>query len=181
MTSRQPGESHLRGRGLEGGPEKPLEILSGFLADPPPNYADAAKAAAGSICLSGRLEHGEVGRLVPACDALVFPSTHPEAFGMVAAEAASAGVLPVSAAHSGALEVSRALMDGLPDEAAGLVSFPLGRGRDRGDRGPPQRLARHGPARARRMTRTSLRDTAKRLWGWEGVAREVIAAATGGD
>ena len=166
----------LRGRGLEGGPEKPLEILSGFLADPPPNYAESPRFAAGSICLSGRLEHGEVGRLVPACDALVFPSTHPEAFGMVAAEAASAGVLPVSAAHSGALEVSRALMDGLPDEAAGLVSFPLGEG-------AIEAIAARlnvwlgMDARARRMTRTSLRDTAKRLWGWEGVAREVIAAA----
>ena len=81
-----------RGRALEGGEMKPLEMLARFLADPPPNYAEFATNAAGSIALSGRLEHSEVGRLVPACDALVFPSTHPEAFGMVAAEAASAGV-----------------------------------------------------------------------------------------
>jgi hypothetical protein len=95
---------------------------------------------------------------------------------MVAAAAASAGVLPVSAAHSGALEVSRALMAGLPDEAAGLVSFPLGEG-------AIEAIATRlnvwlgMDAHARRTSRTSLRDTAKRLWGWEGVAREVIAAA----
>ena len=157
---------------------KPLEMLAAFLADPPPNYAEFATDAAGSIALSGRLEHSEVGRLVPACDALVFPSTHPEAFGMVAAEAASAGVLPVSAAHSGALEVSRALMDGLPDEAAGLVSFTLD------DSAIESIAARLNiwlglDPHARRLTRIGLRETAKRLWGWEGVARKVIAAAKG--
>ena len=84
-------------------------MLSAFLADPPAGYREAAREAAGSVAFAGRLEHDEVGRLVPATDALVFPSTFPEAFGMVAAEAAAAGVLPVSAAHSGAAEVSRAL------------------------------------------------------------------------
>ncbi|MDX6587929.1 MAG: hypothetical protein QOI31_2402 [Solirubrobacterales bacterium] len=167
-----------RGRALEGGPKKPLELLTTFLADPPPNYAEFAKDAAGSIALSGRLEHSEVGQLVPACDALVFPSTHPEAFGMVAAEAASAGVLPISAAHSGALEVSRALMGGLPDEAAGLVSFRLD------DSAIESIAARLNiwlglDPHTRRLTRMGLRDTAKRLWGWEEVAREVIAAAKG--
>ncbi len=32
-----------RGRALEGGPMKPLEMLAAFLADPPPNYAEAAQ------------------------------------------------------------------------------------------------------------------------------------------
>ena len=165
-----------QGRALEGGPMKPLKYLSSFLADPPASYADDARAARGSIQLAGRLEHSEVGYLVPACDALVFPSTHPEAFGMVAAEAASAGVLPVSAAHSGALEVSRELQAGLPDEAAGLVTFPL-------DEGAIEAIA----ARLniwlglgvddRRASRLGLRGTAKRLWGWEGVAREVLEAS----
>ena len=63
---------------------------------------------------------------MPATDALVFPSTFPESFGMVAAEAAAAGVLPVSA---GALGRRR----GQPGAGGGaaarrsreLVSFPL--------------------------------------------------------
>ena len=53
------------GRGLEGGEEKPLPILSAFLADPPPGYAEAARAAAGSVEWIGRLEHDEVARLLP--------------------------------------------------------------------------------------------------------------------
>ena len=40
------------------------------------------------------------------------PSTFPEAFGMVAVEAAACGALPVSAGHSGMLEVSRQLRRG---------------------------------------------------------------------
>jgi glycosyltransferase involved in cell wall biosynthesis len=169
-----------RGRALEGGQQKPLGYLAKFLADPPPSYADGAHGVASSIMLAGRLEHSEVARLIPACDALVFPSTHPEAFGMVAAEAASAGVLPISAAHSGALEVSRELAAGLPDEAAGLVSFELGDGaiEDIAARlnawlglEPDERLD----------ARRSLRETAKRLWGWEGVARKVIAASQDGE
>ncbi len=167
-----------RGRELEGGPMGRLDYLFSFLADPPSGYADMAREAAGSIALAGRLEHSEVARLVPACDALVFPSTHPEAFGMVAAEAASAGVLPISAAHSGALEVSRALATGLPDEAAGLVSFRLGEG-------ATEAIAARintwmGLAMdERQTTRMALRETAKRLWGWEHVADGVLAASRG--
>ena len=96
---------------------------------------------------------------------------------MVAAEAASAGVLPVSAAHSGALEVSRALAAGLPDEAAGLVSFELGDWRRRRDRRPAQRLVRARPRNAGPRRASALRETAVRLWSWEGVARSVIEAS----
>ena len=84
------------------------------------------------MAFAGRLEHDEVAGLVPATDALVFPSTFPESFGMVAAEAAAAGVLPVSAAHSGAAEVSRVLAAALPAEVGELVSFPLDDGAVRG-------------------------------------------------
>ena len=58
---------------------------------------------------TGRLDHDELAELLPACEALVVPSTFPEAFGMVAAEAAACGALPISAAHSGLAEVSDAL------------------------------------------------------------------------
>ncbi len=130
------------------------------------------------MAFAGRLEHEEVARLVPAADALVFPSTFPEAFGMVAAEAAAAGVLPVSAGHSGALEVSRALAAELPPEVAGLVSFQVDEGAvtaiaDRLNGW----LALDEPTRER--ARAILAETSKRLWSWEGVARGVLAASAG--
>lgn len=167
-----------QGRGLEGGEPAPLRHLDAFLADPPEGYADLARDAAGTLAFSGRLEHEEVGMLVPACDALVFPSTHPEAFGMVAAEAAAAGVLPVSAAHSGALEVSRELAAGLPAESAGLVSFEVGDGAVRAIAANLTGWLALDQA-LRLASSEALRATAKRLWGWEGVAQEVIRASRG--
>jgi glycosyltransferase involved in cell wall biosynthesis len=167
-----------RGRELEGGPAGGLRILLSFLGSLPAGYDEAARSAAGSVAFAGRLEHDEVGRLVPAADVLLFPSTFPEAFGMVAAEAAAAGVAPVSADHSGAAEVSRALAADLPPEAAPLASFPLGEG-------AVEALAERingwlalDPATAAKA-RAQLRVTASRLWSWEGVARGVIAASSG--
>jgi glycosyltransferase involved in cell wall biosynthesis len=166
------------GRGLEGGEQRPLRILAAFLAAPPPEYEAKAAEAAGSVAFSGRLEHDELGGLVPAADALVFPSTFPEAFGMVAAEAAAAGVLPVSAGHSGAAEVSRALAASLPPEVAGLVSFPVD---ERAVLAIAERLnAWLGMDEdARERARAILAETSGRLWSWEGVARGVLAASAG--
>jgi glycosyltransferase involved in cell wall biosynthesis len=166
------------GRGLEGGEEKPLPILSAFLADPPNGYAEAARAAAGSVEWIGRLEHDEVAVLLPKAQALVMPSTFPEAFGMVAVEAAAAGALPVSAGHSGMREVSQRLAAAQPDAVAPLTSFPVEPGAveaiaDRLDRWFDL------PERTRAEARATLVETVARLWSWEGVARGVLDAAAG--
>jgi glycosyltransferase involved in cell wall biosynthesis len=171
-------EIAARGRGVEGGEEATLPILSAFLDGVQPGYLDAARDAAGSVAFAGRLEHDEVAELVPACDALVFPSTFPEAFGMVAAEAASAGVLPVSARHSGAAEVSAALAEGLPGPVAELLSFAV-------DRSAVNAIADRLdawlalPEGDREAVRERLRETVVRLWSWEGVANAVLAASAG--
>jgi glycosyltransferase involved in cell wall biosynthesis len=171
-------EVALLGRALEGGAEGPLPILRGFLADPPPGYLDAARAAAGSVHLAGRLEHAEVAELLPAADVLVMPSTFPESFGMVAVEAAACGVLPVSAAHSGMLEVSRRLAEVLPAEIATLISLPTGEGAvdELADR--LRSWLAHDPAR-RREIGALLARRVDELWSWEGVARGVVAASEG--
>ena len=116
--------------------------------------------------------------MLPAADAMVVPSTFPEAFGMVAAEAAAAGVLPVSADHSGLREVSSVLAEALPDEARALVSFELGEGAV--DAIAERLLAwLELPEPARARARDALTRTARERWSWEGVARGVIAASTG--
>lgn len=166
------------GRGLEGGSAEPLPILSAFLADPPEGYLDAAKGIADSAEFIGRLEHDEVAELLPDAEALVMPSTFPEAFGMVAAEAAACGVLPVSAGHSGMLEVSRELAKTLPPEAAELVSFPVEQG---AVEAIADRLNRwfELPENKRAEARKALVATAQKLWSWEGVAHGVLAASAG--
>ncbi len=166
------------GRGLEGGSAEPLSILSAFFADPPDGYLDAARGIADSVEFIGRLEHDEVAELLPGAEALVMPSTFPEAFGMVAAEAAACGVLPVSAGHSGMLEVSRKLAKTLPAQAAELVSFPVEEG---AVEAIADRLNRwfELPEDARAEARKALVATAQKLWSWEGVARGVLTASAG--
>jgi glycosyltransferase involved in cell wall biosynthesis len=167
-----------RGWGLEGGEERPLPILSAFLADPPAGYAAMARAAAGSVRFVGRLEHHEVASLFPRAEAMVMPSTFPEAFGMVAVEAAACGTLPVSAGHSGMLEVSRQLRPALPGPIAELLSFPV-------EEGAVEAIAERLsawlglPENQREAAREALVETVGRLWSWEGVARGVLAAAAG--
>ena len=56
------------------------------------------------------------------------PSTFPEAFGMVAAEAAACGALPLSASHSGLAEVTATLRRRLRAELRPLLSFERGPG-----------------------------------------------------
>jgi glycosyltransferase involved in cell wall biosynthesis len=171
-------EVAVAGRSIEGGEAKPLRILSAFLSDLPSGYAEASRNAAGSVELIGRLEHDEVAELLPGAEALVMPSTFPEAFGMVAAEAAACGVLPVSAGHSGMLEVSKQLMAALPEGIGRLTSFPV-------EEGAVEAIAErlNGwlglPEEERGVARESLVETARRLWSWEGVARGVLAAAAG--
>ncbi|HET8863942.1 MAG TPA: glycosyltransferase family 4 protein [Solirubrobacterales bacterium] len=166
------------GRGLEGGSAEPLSILGAFLADPPEGYLEAAKGVADSVEFIGRLEHDEVAELLPDAEALVMPSTFPEAFGMVAAEAAACGVLPVSAGHSGMKEVSKELAAALPAEVGELTSFPV-------EEGAVEAIAErlNGwlelPEAEREEARGALVATARRLWSWEGVARGVIAASRG--
>jgi glycosyltransferase involved in cell wall biosynthesis len=166
------------GWALEGGEETPLPILSAFLADPPAGYVEMARTATGSVEFIGRLEHDEVAALVPRAQALVMPSTFPEAFGMVTAEAAAAGALPVSAGHSGMLEVSRQLSEALPPEVASLTSFAVEPG---AVEAIAARLNRwlELPEEERERARQALVATVGRLWSWDAVARGVLAAAAG--
>ena len=172
------------GRAAEGGPRAPLRHLLAFLdalEDDPPGrdrYVAAAASLPDRLVVVGRLDHAELARLLPACEALVVPSTFPEAFGMVAAEAAACGVLPVCADHSGLAEVAGALAEAVPEEARPWLRFPVD---DQVVTGLAHRVAgwlqTSAPVRAR--TREALGAAAGERYSWEGVARGVLRAARG--
>ncbi len=171
-------EIAARGRGLEGDEDQPLPILSGFLADPPEGYAEAAREAAGSFLIGGRLEHDEVADVMPAGHTFAMPSTWPEAFGMVPAESAACAVPPVAADHSGMREVAQLLGEAVGPDLRRLLSFPVG----------PQAVTELAdrlegwlaldPER-RHQAGLALAERVNELWSWEGVARAVIAASRG--
>ena len=75
---------------------------------------------------TGPLEHRHLVHLLPLADATVVPSIFPEAFGMVAAEAAAAGSPPLVARHSGLAEIAAGLEQEYPPHLRRLASFETG-------------------------------------------------------
>ncbi|HEX7609829.1 MAG TPA: glycosyltransferase [Solirubrobacteraceae bacterium] len=155
-----------------------LAFLEGLQGERRERYLLAAAGLGERVVLTGRMDHEELAELLPACEALVVPSTFPEAFGMVAAEGAACGALPLSAAHSGLAEVSEELARAVPAPIARLLSFPV-------DDGAVEAIAERlvswlGAAEPlRAATREGLVGAVRERWSWEGVARGVIAAARG--
>lgn len=175
-------ELAFAGREREGGARAPLRHLLAFLdglnREQRARYLAAAAALPSRVAFAGRLDHDELADLLPACAALVAPSTFPEAFGMVAAEAAACGALPIGAAHSGLAEVASALAEEVPPEVAPLLSFPL-------ENGAVAALAARVTGwltldgELRGQAREGIVRTVRARWSWEGVSRSVIAAAHG--
>jgi glycosyltransferase involved in cell wall biosynthesis len=135
-----------------------------------------AAGLAGRLTFTGRLDHRYAPEAVAALDALVVPSTLKEAFGMVAAEGAAAGAVPVVARHSSLTEVAEAL-EGAAGRP-GLMSFEPGDG-------ATHRLADTlgrvlGLSLEDRMlVRRAIRDHVAREWTWERTADRLLEAAGG--
>jgi glycosyltransferase involved in cell wall biosynthesis len=171
-------EIAARGRELEGGPPGELRHLRAFLEGASEEWLEAAPAAAARIHFTGRIEHDDLSGLLPVCEAQVMPSTFPEAFGMVAAEAAACGALPLSAGHSGMAEVTATLAPALPEKLRPLLSFEIG----------PRAVEEIATKLVawltlddaeRERARLALAKEAARRYRWENVAKGVIAAAQG--
>jgi glycosyltransferase involved in cell wall biosynthesis len=165
-------------RALRAEDGRELPELAAFLASAGDEYADQARGSASRVTWTGRLDHDELAEVLPAAEALVAPSTFPEAFGMVAAEGAACGALPVVARHSGLAEVSEALAARVPEAARGWLSFGVGPG-------AVEELAAclngwlAAPGPLREEVRDAIVAVTRERWSWDGVARTVIAAATG--
>jgi glycosyltransferase involved in cell wall biosynthesis len=124
---------------------------------------------------TGALEHRHLVQLLPLCDVAVVPSIFPEAFGMVAAEAASAGVPPLVARHSGLAEVADGLEASYPPEHASLASFTSG---DVADLREKVRMLLALPAEERAGLGEAARRAAVERWSWAGVAERLLSAVT---
>ena len=141
-------------------------------------YRAAARGMAGRVAFSGRLDHAELIDVLPLAEAMAVPSTFPEAFGMVAAEAAACGALPVVAAHSGLAEVARTLGTAVPDAARGWLTFEVGPGAVR-ELADDLSAWLAAPDDVRAATREAIVAATRESYSWDGVARTVIAAAQG--
>ncbi len=130
----------------------------------------AAESGVGAI-FTGPLEHRHLRHLLALSDACVVPSIFPEAFGMVAAEAASAGCPPLVARHSGLAEVAAGLEAAYPPALRHLAAFESGDAVDLARRlvellalPPPERDAIRAAARAAVVEH----------WSWAGISRRLL-------
>ena len=123
---------------------------------------------------TGPLEHRHLRHLLALADACVVPSVFPEAFGMVAAEAAAAGCPPIVARHSGLAEVAAGLEKALPGPLAALVAFP--RGDAEALHGRLQGLL-HLSGSDRASLRATVRQVAEERWSWAGIAQRLLELA----
>lgn len=126
-----------------------------------------------SATFTGRLDHRYAPDALAAMDVLVVPSILPEAFGMVAAEGAATGALPVVARHSGLAEVAGALEAEV--RRPGLFSFAPGEGSARRLATSIDRLL--GLAVDERdELGAAVNGFVAREWTWERTASRILAA-----
>ena len=126
------------------------------------------------VVFTGRLDHRFAPEVVAALDVLVVPSTLEEAFGMVAAEGAAAGALPVVARHSSLAEVAAAL-EGAAGRP-GLLSFDPGPGATRRLAGALEEILELAPEE-RAAARAAVRQHVVAEWTWDRTAERLLAAA----
>jgi glycosyltransferase involved in cell wall biosynthesis len=128
--------------------------------------AELEAAAPPDTVFTGAMDHEQLQLLVPLAEAVVVPSVLPEAFGMVAAEAAACEVLPIVSDHSGLAEVAAGLgeagitFDGSSTDLARRLDGVLAL-----------------PAAERTRLGAAARAAVVERWSWEGIARRLIEDA----
>ena len=120
---------------------------------------------------TGALEHRHLVNLVPLTDVTVVPSIFPEAFGMVAAEAAAGGSLPLVARHSGLAEVANGLEELYPERHRDLASFATD---DAADLAAKLDRLLGLPDRERAELSAAARRAAVERWSWTSVAKRLL-------
>jgi glycosyltransferase involved in cell wall biosynthesis len=138
-----------------------------------PARAELEEAApAGRVLFTGPLEHRHLAHLWPLADVSVTPSVFPEAFGMVAAEAASCGSPPLVARHSGLAEIASAVESEYPPERRDLASFAPGDAADL--RGTLERLLALDPDERAALGLAARRAVESR-YGWQHIAAVILS------
>jgi glycosyltransferase involved in cell wall biosynthesis len=149
-----------------------LRDIGGLPVDPAANLGAIAHPP--NVTFTGLLDHRYAPDALAAMEVQVVPSILQEAFGMVAAEGAAAGALPMVARHSGLAEIAGAFEAevGRP----GVFSFEPGGG-------AVGRLA-HGidrllslPDGERRELRDAVSSFVGTHWTWERTAAGLLSAA----
>jgi glycosyltransferase involved in cell wall biosynthesis len=137
-----------------------------------PARDELERRAGERVLFTGPLEHRHLRHLWPLADASVTPSVFPEAFGMVAAEAAACGSPPLVARHSGLAEVAEGLEAAYPKELRELAAFSPG---DVADLAAKLRKILSLPRSERARLSAAARSAAVERWSWETIAALILS------
>ena len=137
-----------------------------------PARAELEAAAGDRVLFTGPLEHRHLRHLWAFADVSVTPSIFPEAFGMVAAEAAACGSPPLVARHSGLAEIAAGIEAEYPPEHRLLASFRPGDAMDLAAK--LKALLALSPDERRRLGEAARRAVV-RHWSWERVAALLLS------
>jgi glycosyltransferase involved in cell wall biosynthesis len=144
-------------------------VLVGF----GPLRDELERRAGDRILLTGPLEHRHLVHLFPLAHVSVTPSVFPEAFGMVAAEAAACGSPPLVARHSGLAEIAAGLEAEYPARLHGLSSFTGG---NPADLARALRAILELPRADWEALSAGARRAAVARWSWEHVAGLILSS-----
>jgi glycosyltransferase involved in cell wall biosynthesis len=133
--------------------------------------AELEELASERVLFTGPLEHRHLAALIPVTDVTVVPSIFPEAFGMVAAEAAAAGSLPLVANHSGLAEIAAGVAAEYPEGYRDLASFETGNASELAEK--LRRLLSLEPKERAELTKAA-RQAVLDHWSWAGVANRLL-------
>jgi glycosyltransferase involved in cell wall biosynthesis len=137
-----------------------------------PARAKLEAAAGDRVLFTGPLEHRHLRHLWALADVSVTPSVFPEAFGMVAAEAAACGSPPLVARHSGLAEIAAGIEAEYPPEQRHLAGFRPG---DVADLAAQlQAILALAPEERLRLGEAARRAVVRR-WSWERVAALLLS------
>ena len=137
---------------------------------------DGARTGDRDVTFTGRLDHRYAPEALAAMDVMVVPSILPEAFGMVAAEGAAAGALPLVARHSGLGEVGDALETAIG--RPGMLTFEPGPGSVARLASALDRVLEL-PTAERDELRGAVSAFVGRAWTWDRTAAGLLDAASG--
>jgi glycosyltransferase involved in cell wall biosynthesis len=140
-----------------------------------PEREELEALALPTTLFTGPLEHRHLTKLLALAHACVVPSIFPEAFGMVAAEAAAAGCPPLVARHSGLAEVAEDLEVFYPPKLRHLTSFATG---DTADLQAKLRELLALSERDRSALSAAAREAAVERWSWASVVERLLALST---
>lgn len=137
-----------------------------------PAREELERQAGERVLFTGALEHRHLRHLWPLADVSVTPSVFPEAFGMVAAEAAACGSPPLVARHSGLAEVAEGLEAAYPEEHRELAAFAPG---DLADLTAKLDAILSLPRPEWARLSAAARSVAVGRWSWETIAALILS------